>query len=652
MELSIIIVNYNVKHFLEQCLHSVYKASKKVECEVFVVDNNSVDGSVELIREKFPHAKLIANNKNVGFSRANNQAIKEANGKYILLLNPDTVVEEDTFEKTVAFMDTHADAGGLGVKMIDGKGNFLPESKRGLPTPWVAFYKMFGLSRIFPRSTKFGKYHLFYLDENHLHEVDVLAGAFMLLRREALDKVGLLDETFFMYGEDIDLSYRIQQGGYKNYYFPETTIIHYKGESTKKGSLNYVRVFYNAMVIFARKHFPGSKAGIFSLLIHLAIYFRAFLSIIKRVLGRVLLPLLDALLIFLGFYLLTPVWEEIKFHNVTYYPPFFMQVVVPVYILFFLSGLGLSGAYKRPVSLYKVLRGLFWGLIALLLVYSLVAEEYRFSRALILLGSLSALFSLVLLRLLGHFLKINGCRLDVRRNRKIAIVGHPAEAERVKHLLEETRLHSQLAGYIALEKSDHGSNYLGHIDDLHEIISINRIDELIFCAGNISSAGIIRAMLDLTQLDVDYKIAPPESISIIGSNSIHTAGDLYVVNVNAISKPVNKRKKRILDLMGAAPLLFFSPLLIWLYSQKSFFLKNVFKVISGKKSWIGYHASLGTFEQLPPLKPGVLNPGDLFPEIHLDNEKISRLNMLYAKDYRWLTDAEILLKSWKKLDRP
>ena len=190
MELSVIIVNYNVKHFLEQCLHSVLKASKNVSTEIFVVDNNSVDGSAQLIPEKFPEVNFIANKENLGFSKANNQAIKKAQGKYILLLNPDTVVEEDTFEKIIAFMDSHPETGGLGVKMIDGKGNFLPESKRGLPTPWVAFYKMFGLSRLFPKSKKFGKYHLSYLNENDIHDVDVLAGAFMLLRKSTLDKTG------------------------------------------------------------------------------------------------------------------------------------------------------------------------------------------------------------------------------------------------------------------------------------------------------------------------------------------------------------------------------------------------------------------------------------------------------------------------------
>lgn len=255
MKLSVVIVNYNVKYFLEQCLHSVEKSIEGIDSEVFVVDNNSVDGSVEMVAEKFPWVKLIANTENTGFSVANNQAIKVSKGEYILLLNPDTLVELDTFAKSVEFMDQHPDAGGLGIKMVDGNGRFLPESKRGLPTPTVAFYKIFGLSSLFPKSKTFGKYHLGYLDNEKTHVVDVLSGAYMMLRRETLDKTGLLDETFFMYGEDIDLSYRITKAGYNNYYYPEARIIHYKGESTKKSSINYVFVFYKAMVIFAKKHF-------------------------------------------------------------------------------------------------------------------------------------------------------------------------------------------------------------------------------------------------------------------------------------------------------------------------------------------------------------------------------------------------------------
>jgi len=279
MKLSVIIVNYNVKYFLEQCLRSVLKASRDVETEIFVVDNNSSDDSVAYLTPLFPEVTFISNKNNPGFSKANNQAIELAQGEYILLLNPDTVVGGDTFSEICRFMDEHPDAGALGVKMIDGYGNFLPESKRGFPSPWNSFCKIFGLSRIFPKSSIFAEYHLRYLDENKIHEVAILAGAFMLLRKSVLNKIGLLDDTFFMYGEDIDLSYRIALGGYKNYYLP-VPIIHYKGESTKK-DIKYVKTFYRAMIIFFNKHYPN-YGKLYAVFIYLAIYIRASVDALSK----------------------------------------------------------------------------------------------------------------------------------------------------------------------------------------------------------------------------------------------------------------------------------------------------------------------------------------------------------------------------------
>ncbi|MCF6185155.1 MAG: glycosyltransferase family 2 protein, partial [Bacteroidales bacterium] len=322
MKLSVVIVNYNVKYFLAQCLLSVEKAQKEYTkqygqnlIEIFVVDNHSKDNSCEYVKKEFPDVILIENKKNIGFSAANNQAIRQSKGKYVLLLNPDTIIPEDTFVKIIDFADKHPDAGGIGVKMTDGNGVFLPESKRAFPSPAISFYKMFGLSKLFPKSKRFGKYHLTYLDKNEIHKVDVLSGAFMLLRKTALDKIGLLDETFFMYGEDIDLSYRIVKNGFSNYYFPEISIIHYKGESTKKGSLNYVFVFFNAMIIFAKKHFSGKNAFFFSFLIKAAIIFRAGLSVFKRIFYTLFMPLSDALIFYAGFYLIKHLWENIKFHG-------------------------------------------------------------------------------------------------------------------------------------------------------------------------------------------------------------------------------------------------------------------------------------------------------------------------------------------------
>ncbi len=281
MKLSVVIVNYNVKYYLEQCLLSVFAALKNMKAEVFVVDNNSSDGSLEYLQPKFTEVIFIKNDHNPGFSKANNQAIRLSTGEFILLLNPDTVIAEDTLENVCHFMETHSDAGGLGVKMIDGNGMFLPESKRGFPSPWDSFCRMSKLAQLFPKSPFFAKYYMKYLDEDETHQIDVLAGAFMLLRRTVLDQTGLLDEAFFMYGEDIDLSYRITQAGYKNYYLPEK-IIHYKGESSITNP-QYVDIFYDAMSIFFKKHY-SHHSKLYSSFVHAGIFLIRKLSKLRRLL--------------------------------------------------------------------------------------------------------------------------------------------------------------------------------------------------------------------------------------------------------------------------------------------------------------------------------------------------------------------------------
>lgn len=293
MFLSIIIVNYNVKHFLEQCLHSVFASTFPFQFEVIVVDNNSKDDSVAYLTSHFPLVKFIKNEQNLGFAKANNAGIAHASGKYILLLNPDTVLGEHVLAHVCSFMEGHADAGALGVKMINGNGVFLPESKRSFPTPWVSFCKISRLNKLFPNSNLFGRYHLRYLDENKIHQIDVLAGAFMLLRKEALDKSGLLDETFFMYGEDIDLSYRIKLVGYKNYYLPEK-IIHYKGESSHKNEYHYVRLFYGAMILFYKKHFH--KYSVFySIFIQLGILCSGIFMFLRKYLTKLIVRFVKGL---------------------------------------------------------------------------------------------------------------------------------------------------------------------------------------------------------------------------------------------------------------------------------------------------------------------------------------------------------------------
>ncbi len=281
-----VIVSYRAKHFLEQTLRSVRESLEGLQGEVIVVDNDSADDTMAYVKPKFPEVTFIENQENVGFARANNQAIALARGRYTLILNPDTIITPESMRASLQWMERHPDCGAIGLHMIDGNGHFLPESKRAFPTPWVSFCKIFGLSKLLPRSRFFAKYHLRYLEEQKPHAVDILAGAYMFCRTRLLQQIGGFDEDFFMYGEDIDLSYRMTREGFSNWYLP-VSILHYKGESTKKDSMRYVKVFYEAMLIFYRKHFPRFRALVYPF-IKLGVLVRQGLAIMRRVCGRLL----------------------------------------------------------------------------------------------------------------------------------------------------------------------------------------------------------------------------------------------------------------------------------------------------------------------------------------------------------------------------
>ncbi|HOP02863.1 MAG TPA: glycosyltransferase [Tenuifilaceae bacterium] len=647
MKLSVVIVNYNVKFFLEQCLISVYRALKGIDSEVFVVDNASADGSCQMVKQRFPSVQLIENKTNYGFSYANNQAIRRATGEFILLLNPDTVVEEDTFSKCISFMDSHPEAGSLSVKMIDGKGRFLPESKRALPSPMVSFYKIFGLARLFPKSRIFSKYHLGYLDENQTHEIEILPGAFMFMRKSALDKVGLLDETFFMYGEDIDLSFRILKGGYKNYYFPETTIIHYKGESTKKGSINYVLVFYKAMMIFARKHFTRKNASMYIFLIYIAIYFRAFLSISKRFFKRISIPVLDAILMFLGFWIILPLWEQAKFHTTNAYPDDLVAILTVSYVATWILSCWMLGAYDKPQKLFAAAKGVGVGTLVILAGYALLPDTMRFSRAIILL---SAAWSLVTVQTLRFILATFQKDLfpSLRKKKRIAIVGNPVESRRVQEIISEAGVDSIIVGEISPTAEITDSNQLATIDQLPEFSRVNGIDEVIFCSSDISSQQIIRNMLLLVGAGTDYKIAPPDSLSVIGSNSIDTAGDLYSVDISAISKPENRRSKRIFDVAFSLILILLFPVvLIFIKNPKRFF-RPLLSVMFNRKTWIGYIENTNQeTTDLPKLKKAVFAPLGSSEIAKFDEKAKEKMNILYAKNYSFINDLKLL---WNNLE--
>lgn len=637
-QLSVVIVNYNVKHFLEQVLLSVQAASQQLDVEVWVVDNNSVDGSMGMVESKFPWVKTIINKENVGFSKANNQAINASNSPYVLLLNPDTVLEEDTLVKCLDYMDSNLDVGGLGVRMIDGKGRFLPESKRGLPTPKAAFYKMTGLAAIFPKSKEFGRYHMKYLPEFDTNEVDVLAGAFMFLRKKALDEIGLLDEQFFMYGEDIDLSYRIRLGGYKNVYYPDTTIIHYKGESTKKKSVNYVKVFYNAMVLFAKKHYPAKRAGQFAFWIQIAIYFRAFLAVVFRALNRIWLPIIEFLLIYVGYFGIARYWEAYHKFVPNFYPLEYYLVHIPVYTLITLLAVFVSGGYDKPFKSNRIFRGALAGSILLYAMYAFSPKDWQFSRAILALGSAWAVGAVLLLRTVLAKMGFVQLEWSAPLGRRIAVVASNKEFKRITELLNQSEVNHQLLVCVSPDE-DRNNDTVGSLSQLSEVAEIYEIDVVIFSAKEVKSSRIIQLMSELSNEHVELKIAPDKGEFIIGSNSKNEPGELFTLDVKyALSERHNRRRKRIFDglfsFFMVTTILF--PFLLFNRKLRYLFL-NVVSVIGGSKTWVSYDG-LKSSALLPKLCKGVIYSSGPWTQTKFEGD----VNHMYAKEYQVSKDLYII----------
>lgn len=640
-QLSIVIVNYNVKHFLEQVLYSVESASQSLDVETWVVDNNSVDGSMEMVESKFPWVKTIINKENLGFSKANNQAILKSKSRYVLLLNPDTVLQEDTLAKCIDYMDKNSDVGGLGVRMIDGKGCFLPESKRGLPTPKAAFYKMSGLAALFPKSREFGRYHMKYLSEWETNEVDVLAGAFMMLRNDVLAEIGLLDEQFFMYGEDIDLSYRITLAGYKNIYFPETTIIHYKGESTKKKSVNYVKVFYNAMVLFAQKHYSAQRAGRFAFWIHLAIYLRAALALVWRGASKIWVPFMDFLIVYLGYFGIARYWEAYHKFVPNFYPIDYYLFHVPAYVFIAVIAIFISGGYDKPFRAYRVFRGAVAGTLMLFAVYAFLPKDLQFSRAILALGSAWGIGGTLLLRWIYERLKLGDVEMTQKQQKRLVLVAGNEESKRIVDLLNQSEVSHQLLGSV-YPKESNKEGFIGHIGQLNEIVEIYGANTLIFSSKDVSNSRIIEAMSEFADQNIQLKIAPNKGEFIIGSNSKNDPGELFTLEVQyALSESYNKRRKRIFDILVSIGFIGFLPIGFFMMFQKNWrtIYKNCFKVLLGSKTWVSYEG-LNSAEFLPKLKKGVIQASGAWTDTTFEAD----VNYVYAKEYEVNKDLHILVE--------
>ena len=645
MRVSIIIVNYNVKFFLEQCLHAVRRAGHGLPLEVIVVDNCSTDGSLPYLQTRFEEVVFIASNSNMGFAKACNLGLQQAKGDYILFLNPDTLLAEDTLEVCLDFFKTHADAGALGVRMIDGAGHFLKESKRAFPSPVTSLFKLFGLARLFPHSRVFGRYHLGHLDVHKDHEVDVLAGAFMMIKKEVLDQVGAFDEAFFMYGEDVDLSYRIQQAGYKNYYLAQTEIIHFKGESTKRGSLNYVRMFYSAMSTFVKKHYGGSKALVFNAAIHFAIWLRAALAAAGKLVKWMGLPVMDAVLILFSFWLVKEVWL-VAVKPQLHYPSLLLLILFPAFTLAYLTVAYYAGLYDRQYKPSNLVRSTFIATLALLALYALLPEHYRFSRGIVVFGALLAFAFISSLRRLLVKTGVLQQTAEKPDRPSLLVAGTIQEYKEIKQLLQHHGLHTQLIGRLSVDEDREGA--IAPLEEANTLATALNARELIICTGRLSYKKSIR-FIQTVRPPLRLRFHAAGSCSMVGSDSSTSSGAALSAEASFhLSRPTYRRLKRLVDVLFALLFLLSFPLHFLTVQRPLALLANAFAVLQGRKTWIGYITGAAT---LPPLPRPVLASNGMTPaaSLQLARENHYLIDFWYAQNYEPVQDAKLVLKNYRYL---
>ena len=690
LDVSVIIVNYNVREFLEQALHSVERASEGLAVEVFVVDNDSVDGSAEMVRQAFPHVHVIVNNQNVGFSRANNQAIRQAKGRYLLILNPDTILQEDTLRVLVDHLDAHPDAGAVGCQILNPDGSFAPESRRAFPTPMVAFYRVAGLSRLFPRSRTFGRYNLTFLPRDEEAEIDALSGSCMLVRRDALhwsreevarrsraaaaavagtsdgrsisqngsaasesgQGAGLLDESFFMYGEDLDWCYRIQEAGWKIFYTPRTRIIHYKGESTKKGELRYVRLFYGAMLLFIEKHFQNRYSRFFALVLRAGIMLRAGFTVLAKTVRRIRLPLLDFVLVFTSVVVigLLRSWQAgASLH------PSFLYTVAPAYGFSVLAGIASAGGYHRS-RIFAVRPVLVGALVGLLTVAaaSFFVKDIAFSRAVV--GLAGALMIPVLLL---HRSIARGAAPDRRR---AIVVGSSSEAERLDRMLARHPAPPfAVDGYVGPERVGSGRGIervrrLGSIHQLRDLVRLRKIDDVVFAAKGVPHADTFTIIHQLHDLPVQFRMLLEGRQHVIGKASIEDLSLPTLVEVDGLTQGGRSYvARRAFELGLCIPILFAYPVLYLaaaisgphsLFREIRRRAQSLPDVIAGRKALVGY-GDAGIPDDVPAsgLAPGVFSVSEGWPFVRHDADTLRKAYLFYARHQSAALDCSIIARS-------
>ena len=659
VDVSVVIVTYNVREFLEQALRSVERASGGLAVETWVVDNDSADGSAAMVRERFPEVRLIANEDNVGFAVANNQALRRCAGRHVLVLNPDTILQEDTLRTMVGFLDRHPEAGAVGCRILNPDGTFAPESRRAFPTPAVALYRIAGLGRLFPQSPRFGRYNLTYLPADEVCEVDALSGSCMMVRREAVlpdaeadarphdhrQPAGLFDEAFFMYGEDLDWCYRIQQAGWRIFYTPETQIVHYKGESTKKGDLRYVLLFYGAMLRFVEKHVVRREAGVWdraassalALAIRLGIVVRGGLAALGRLARAASGPALDGSLAWLGLAATAWAWSESGGFS---FGPGYYGIVLSAYAGALVAAVELMGGYHARRSVRSVLAG---GLVAGLAVatVSFFVPSVAFSRAVVGVGLAVATILLAARRL----------SVATGGTRRVLVVGEAREAERLRRLLADGQPETAVVGYVA--ETGAGEDWAGRPRQLRDLARLSAVDDVVFAADSLTNTAILDGMRSLRGLPVQLKILASGHDRVIGKASIEDfAAPLQQAErtVAPLRSPLTRRLAETpvaLALWLAAPLLALAAHL-WPASRwpsRAALARTMSAVLTGRRALVGYDPEGPHPPEAWGLPPGAVSVLDTRRPRPATITEAHRAYWFYARHQSVRLDLEIVARA-------
>jgi len=637
--ISVVIVNYNVKDFLLQCLRSVESASKNLDVEVIVVDNNSTDGSVEFLQPVFPKVKFIALDENIGFASANNIGIEKAAGKYILILNPDTLLEENTLEVMHDYMDSNPEVGCAGCKVLNPDGSFQLACRRGFPTPWASFSKLFGLQRLFPNSKLFAKYNQTYKSINETYYIDAVIGAFMFCRKDAISEVNGFDNEFFMYGEDLDLCYRLTEKEWKISYVYSTSIIHYKGESTKRSSMNEIKHFYRAMEIFSKKHFSGSF--IFLLFLRFGILLRSIIAYANKYRRDIFVILTDTIAINIA--LMFSTWY--RFGGFFNFPDYAYPIVfIAVTAAMFLSMTAVGEYFEtKPTAR----RALFGFMISFFILSSLTYyfKDFAFSRGVLLMTiGLSAISAVIVRGMLSLLDKTSGVESDKR----IAIVGLNKQAENIINSLKESELRNvDIVGLITVKKLKddvfHSLPVLGNIEFLSRIIEKHGIHEVIITDTSLAKNELIKIIANTSNLAVRFHVAQ-EYEDLLAARIINeiTGIEPTIPEFN-INKLRFKALKRLFDIFTSVFLLTIGlPVLYLLVRGVAEKINMLGKVISGKYSIVGIYPAID--DKIKAGKPGIIGLVHISKPEQLSVEAIRNLNNFYRQHYSISLDIDIILK--------